>query len=99
MPRVQKRVTISGLVQGVYFRHAARQQAQALRLTGWVRNRHDGRVEAVLQGTPEAVEAMVSWCHDGPPEARIRAVEVEDEPLDPTLQAFTIEQSRYTSDE
>lgn len=93
MECVQRRVAISGQVQGVYFRQAARQRAEALGLVGWVRNRFDGRVEALLQGSPEAVEEMLRWCHEGPSEARVRVVDVLEEPIDTALESFTIERS------
>lgn len=49
-------------------------------MAGWVRNRADGTVEAVFEGPPEAVEALVSWCTQGPPMARVSSVERSDEP-------------------
>jgi acylphosphatase len=70
------RLRISGQVQGVWFRAWAREQAQALGLDGWVRNRRDDTVEALIAGTPEAIDEMVRRCHAGPPAARVAAVEV-----------------------
>jgi acylphosphatase len=69
-------VFVTGIVQGVNFRHYARQQAQALGLSGWVRNLPDGRVEAVFEGNQQAVEAMVDWCRQGPSSARVEEVQV-----------------------
>ena len=77
--RVRKRVLISGLVQGVYFRVHTRDAALAAGVAGWVRNRRDGRVEAVFEGEREAVEKMVKWCRKGPPSSRVEKVEVFDE--------------------
>lgn len=75
------RVFVSGHVQGVWFRDATRREAEPLRLKGWVQNLPDGRVEAVFEGTPYAVDRLVAWCHDGPPQASVRHVEViEEEP-------------------
>jgi len=64
-------------VQGVGFRYSMRREARRLGVTGWVRNRHDGSVEAVAQGPAEAVEALVEWSRQGPPGARVTDVQVE----------------------
>ena len=71
------RLRIHGRVQGVWFRGWAAENARALGLRGWVRNRRDGSVEVVLAGPGPAVEAMVALCHDGPPAARVDHVERE----------------------
>jgi acylphosphatase len=76
---VRRRVLVSGDVQGVFFRDTCRHEALAVGVRGWVSNRADGRVEAVFEGPPDAVEHMVEWCRSGPPRARVRAVEVHDE--------------------
>ncbi len=76
---VQKRVLISGRVQGVGYRYSTRLQARRLLLKGWVRNLGDGRVEAVFQGSEDAVAQMLRWCHQGPPAARVSEVEDHDE--------------------
>jgi acylphosphatase len=77
---VRRRVTVRGAVQGVWFRHSTRERASAHGVTGWVRNRPDGAVEAVLEGRPEAVEQVVRFLHTGPPRARVEDVAVEAEP-------------------
>ena len=87
---VQRRVTISGLVQGVFFRQTTRLRATELGLAGWVRNRRDGRVEAVFQGRPDAVELMITWCRQGPSAARVDHVSIEEEPIDPALGEFVV---------
>jgi len=71
------RVIVSGQVQGVFFRVTTRDVAERLRLTGWVRNRADGRVEAELQGAPDAVRRAVEFCRSGPGQARVTHVDVE----------------------
>jgi acylphosphatase len=73
MPRMHLRVR--GRVQGVFFRTTATEQARNLGLTGWVRNRFDGSIELVAEGSPEAIAAMRSWCAHGPPGATVRNVE------------------------
>jgi acylphosphatase len=67
---------IHGRVQGVFFRDSMRREAQRLGITGWVRNRSDGSVEAAVQGEPDAVDAIVRWSHQGPPHARIERIEI-----------------------
>lgn len=74
---VSKRVVVSGHVQGVWYRGWTVQQAQALNLSGWVRNLSDGRVEALFHGPAETVEAMIAACRQGPPAARVREVQTE----------------------
>jgi acylphosphatase len=69
------RVVVSGRVQGVWFRAWTEQQAKALGLDGWVRNRRDGSVEAVISGDAAAVEAMVKALAKGPELARVDKVE------------------------
>ena len=76
---VRRRVLISGRVQGVAFRAATRTRARAGALAGWVRNLADGRVEAVFEGEPDAVAALVAWCEQGPSGARVDRIEVRDE--------------------
>ncbi len=71
---------ISGRVQGVWFRGSMQDQARRLGLAGWVRNLPDGRVEALVEGKPEAVETIVTWSGSGPPGARIDGVETREEP-------------------
>lgn len=76
---IRRRVVVSGWVQGVWFRDRMQREARAAGVSGWVRNRDDGRVEAELEGAPAAVESIVRWCHEGPPRARVDDVEVRDE--------------------
>ena len=73
--RARLYVVIRGRVQGVGFRYSAYRQAQALGVAGWVRNRADGSVEAEVEGERSALEAFLEWCQDGPPLARVAAVE------------------------
>ncbi len=70
---------MTGLVQNVWFRDTCRSEAQARGVTGWVRNRSDGAVEAVFEGSREAVEQLVAWCSVGPERARVDGVEVNEE--------------------
>lgn len=68
-----------GRVQGVFFRDTARERANAHGVAGWVRNREDGAVEAVLEGSAEALERVVRFFETGPPQASVDHVEVTDE--------------------
>ena len=69
--QVTHHLRITGRVQGVGYRDALRTAALANGVAGWVRNRRDGTVEAVLQGAPGAVDAVIAWARRGPPAARV----------------------------
>ncbi|HTN93249.1 MAG TPA: acylphosphatase [Gallionella sp.] len=71
------RLVIHGRVQGVFFRDSMRHEANKLGITGWVRNRSDGAVEATVHGESEAVDAIVNWAHRGPQHARVERVDIE----------------------
>ncbi|MFB6160662.1 MAG: acylphosphatase [Haloferacaceae archaeon] len=77
--RVRTHVHVSGRVQGVYYRASTRDAARDRGVDGWVRNLDDGRVEAVFEGAPDEVAAMVEWCHTGSPSAEVREVDTERE--------------------
>jgi len=77
MERTRAHVFVSGRVQGVFYRANTREQARERGVDGWVRNLDDGRVEAVFEGPPDAVEAMVEWCHEGSSRASVEDVDVE----------------------
>ena len=70
------RIEITGHVQGVGFRYAMRAEARRRGVCGWVRNRRDGSVEALLQGDADAVRAPIDWARQGPPGARVAEVRV-----------------------
>ncbi|MFH1149873.1 MAG: acylphosphatase [Actinomycetota bacterium] len=70
------RVTVTGRVQGVFFRAETRGEARRLDLGGWVRNRPDGTVEAVFEGERFLVEKAVEWARHGPPGASVESVDV-----------------------
>ena len=73
-----KHLLITGRVQGVGFRNYLEYKARQFHITGWVRNRRDGSVEAMIQGTPENVEALILRAHRGPPKASVTGVTVSE---------------------
>lgn len=79
--RARRRVVVHGRVQGVFFRDGCRREAESRGLAGWVTNRPDGAVEAVFEGDPGAVDALVDWCKRGPRGADVSSVdETSEEP-------------------
>jgi acylphosphatase len=76
---IRRRAIVHGRVQGVFFRDTTRREAAARGVAGWVRNRPDGTVEAVFEGEPDAVEALLAFCREGPRGAAVERVEVTDE--------------------
>lgn len=78
MSRVARRAVVHGRVQGVWFRETTRRRAEARGVSGWVRNRDDGAVEAWLEGEEDDVAAMLDVLRLGPPAAQVERVEVED---------------------
>jgi acylphosphatase len=85
---IRRRLTITGRVQGVFYRAWFADQAGALGLAGWVRNRGDGSVEAVVQGPSETVDAIVAKAQQGSPAARVADVVVTDDAPTETLDGF-----------
>lgn len=71
------RILIHGLVQGVFFRHSAKQKAHELGITGWIRNNPDGSVEVLAQGNKKQLQEFIKWCKIGPVAANVEKVEVE----------------------
>ena len=78
MEVVRRRVVVHGRVQGVWFRESARRRARELGVSGWVRNRADGAVEAEVEGAADDVEVLVAWFSHGPSGARVDRVELEE---------------------
>jgi len=76
MEKVRARVIVEGRVQGVFFRAHTEEMAYLLNVKGWVKNRRDGRVEALFEGEKVKVDQMIQWCHQGPSGARVTDVRV-----------------------
>lgn len=87
-PAVARRLVIAGRVQGVGFREATVDAARAAGVAGWVRNRADGTVEVLVQGSPDAVDRLVAWCRRGPPLARVIGVDVATAAADAAFDRF-----------
>jgi acylphosphatase len=85
---VTRRLHVHGAVQGVWYRESMRQQAEQLGVTGWVRNRLDGSVEAMVQGAPDDVETMIAWAKRGPERAQVANVIVTDTVADAGVETF-----------
>ena len=81
---------VRGRVQGVFFRWTTRERAQALGVTGWVRNCQDGSVEAVAEGEPDALTRFREWLGRGPPGARVESVIEMEEPVTNEFSGFEI---------
>ena len=78
----RSRVVVHGHVQGVFFRDTCRRQAEARGVAGWITNRPDGAVEAVFEGDPDDVAALVEFCRHGPRGAEVTSVEESSEALE-----------------
>ena len=74
--KITLRLVVYGRVQGVYFRHSMLREAMGLAIAGWVRNRSDGTVEAVVHGESAAVDMIVHWANRGPEMAQVEQVEI-----------------------
>lgn len=81
---------IAGLVQGIFFRANTRYEAEALDIKGWVRNCRDGRVGATFEGEKSKVDRMIGWCHNGPPGAVVKDVEVVWQDYQGEFDSFSI---------
>ena len=89
-----KHLLIKGKVQGVFFRATAKEIADRLNLTGWVKNTAEGHVEAMVSGTEEQVENFIAWCKKGPPKAIVTSVDVQDEKEEKASEEFKVIRGR-----
>lgn len=90
MENVRAHLLIEGRVQGVFYRAFTRDLGHRLGLNGWVKNLHDGRVEAVFEGKRELIEQAIKECYIGPPGARVTNIEVKWEAFIGDLKGFAI---------
>jgi acylphosphatase len=86
---IARRLLVSGRVQGVFFRAWTKQQADALAVAGWVRNRDDGSVESHVEGEQAAVDSLIELLRGGPPAARVDGLDISDAPLE-RARGFTV---------
>ena len=90
MNKVRAHLFISGIVQGVFFRHYTFETAHKLGLTGWVRNLPNCQVETVFEGPKDKADEMIKWCHQGPPSAKVTKVDIQWETPDGSFKGFDI---------
>ena len=88
MPTIS--ITVSGKVQGVYYRQSTRERAAELGITGTVKNLRDGSVHIIATGTKEQLDELKNWCSKGPSRAVVEHIEVKELPLQP-FESFRIE--------
>jgi len=84
------KIVVTGIVQGVNFRHYTRMTASSLGVNGWVRNLPTGAVEGCLEGEAAAVAAVIDWCQSGPPSARVDSIEIVEEQFRGEFDSFTV---------
>lgn len=87
---VSRQIRVSGRVQGVGYRASLQHEARRLGVSGWVRNRGDGTVEALLQGSPQAVEALLDWARRGPPGAKVNDIATSPAEHEPAHDGFEL---------
>jgi acylphosphatase len=90
MSKIRVRLVIEGRVQGVFFRDSTRTEAVYLGVCGWVKNRSDGSVEALIEGPEDKVKKLVKWCHQGPPHAQVTRVHETQEEWEGEFSSFDI---------
>lgn len=90
MEKKRLHLVIEGRVQGVWFRESTRRRAGSLGVFGWVKNRPDGTVEAIMEGDADAVKSLADWCREGPPGAGVTAVHEREEPWTGEFDSFNV---------
>jgi len=88
--KVRAHLIITGIVQGVFFRMETQKAAEKRGVNGWVRNRRDGSVEAVLEGEKESVDSLIDWCRQGPPRATVNDVDISWEDFQGEFSEFNV---------
>jgi len=86
--KIRAHAIVEGRVQMVFFRYSTCREAARLGVTGWVMNRPEGSVELVAEGPKKAVDALIKWCHAGPPNAEVTNVKVTEEPYTGEFKSF-----------
>ena len=88
--KTRAHLMISGRVQGVFYRMETKSAADRIGVSGWVRNKRDGRVEAIVEGEKQQVEKLILWCKKGPPAARVHDVDVTWKPYKGEFASFEV---------
>lgn len=88
--KVRAHTVISGRVQGVFFRMETKQAAERFGVSGWVKNRREGTVEAVFEGDRDCVEDVLKWCRQGPPLSRVSDVDLQWETYTGGFSGFNV---------
>lgn len=88
--KVQIKIIVKGIVQGVFYRARTRETAIALGICGWVKNMPDKTVHALLQGEPDAISQMIAWCKKGPQGSRVDHVQCENQDITSEYKTFEI---------
>lgn len=90
MGRSRASIRVTGRVQGVWYRQSTKKAAEQHGIFGWVRNNPDGSVSAVFEGEQNAVQALIDWCRQGPPAARVTELELEWQPPSGEFSEFRV---------
>lgn len=90
MGNIRMHLIVEGRVQGVWFRDSTRREAVTLGVFGWVRNRPNGTVEVLAEGPEDNVKKLVSWCHHGPPGAKVQRVHETPEEWKGEFKSFDV---------
>jgi acylphosphatase len=85
---MQTKIFVSGFVQGIGFRGFVKSNARRLGLRGWVKNTDDGRVEALVQGSKEAIEKLIKLCEKGPFLSEVKSIQIQWEKEEEQLESF-----------
>ncbi|GAB6067195.1 acylphosphatase [Methylothermus subterraneus] len=88
--RKRLHIWVAGRVQGVFYRAHTVEIALSFKLTGWVRNLPDGRVEIVAEGEEQSLQKLLAWCRKGPPLAQVAGVESREEPATGEFEQFAL---------
>lgn len=90
MDNLRWKMVVSGKVQGVYYRASTEKEASRLGLSGYARNLPDGRVEIVAEGSREGLRQLHQWCQEGPPAAKVSAIDIEEQRANGEFQTFGV---------
>ena len=90
MLKIRAHIVVKGRVQGVFYRASAKDEAEKLGISGWVKNRREGNVEILAEGGELVVKELIEWCKKGPPHAKVKEVNVEWDEYKGEFKGFSI---------